>query len=217
MNHEAFTWVRPLSTALLSQHASWWEADSAVKWLPSTWMNYHILNLRALAGMHAYLPLALDLNDKAANDHPSLWKSDQSKTSAAQQWQGSGKGERVPHLWHWAIWLITPSYKWPLISAQLQSCDKQTLNSATCFHWSAPKTAQCCNNQWSVRFFYAKQQPADCVPAPGYSLSTSRQAAPLATRARSAGSSKYSFAGCRVRLVPSLSEAWCSLGPLWYR
>ena len=120
MNHEAFTWVRPLGTTLLSQRASQWEADSEDKWLPSSWMNYHVLNLRALVGTHACLPLALDLNHKAANDHPSLWQSGQSKTSAAQQWQGSGKGECVPHVWYRAMWLITPSCKWPLISTQLQ-------------------------------------------------------------------------------------------------
>lgn len=120
MNHEAFTWVRPLGTTLGSQHASRWEANSVVKWLPSSWMNYQVRTVRALVGTYAYLPLASDVNDKTANDHPSPWQSGQSKTSAAQHWQGSAKGECVPHLWHRAMWLITPCYKWPLITTQLQ-------------------------------------------------------------------------------------------------
>lgn len=89
-------------------------------------------------------------------------------------------------------------------------CNNQTLNLATCFHWPAQKTRQYCNNQWSIRIFYAKQPPADCVPAPGYSLSTRwwavQQAAAADTGLQGA-----------VRLVPSLSEVWCFLGPLWYR
>ena len=76
------------------------------------------------------------------------------------------------------------------------SCDNQILNLATCFRWPAQKTAQYYNNQWSIRFFCAKEPLADCVPAPWYSLSTSWWAALLATRDRSASSSsRYGFAG----------------------
>lgn len=67
---QSFYLGTPLGTALLSQHASGWEADSAVKWVHSRWVNCHVLNLWALVGTHTYSPPWLDLNNTAANEHP---------------------------------------------------------------------------------------------------------------------------------------------------
>lgn len=127
-------------------------------------------------------------------------------------WQGSEKGELVPHLWHQDM-LITPSSEWP--PHQFRATVPTAARSLIWLPVSSGQlnkllSAAIISEAWD---FLCKIITC-CLCACSWAPSALQF---CWTQDRSAGSSSSGLAGCRARLVTSLSEIWYCLGLLWYR